>query len=408
MAPVLWPLIFLFTSFWGALFTLNALRPLRGGLLVGFSFFAAWLTAELALWAIGFQAIAVAFFLRVGGLEAWPGLIALLLTTLSAMGLGWILVTARRSTSITDRALVELVEELSPAKSASLPIQKLLLPFYLRDAKVERIGNLRYGPYGRRNLLDIYRPKEGVRFAPVLLQIHGGAWIVGDKRQQGLPLMLHMAKRGFVCVAINYRLSPRSAFPDHLIDVKRALAWIRENIEAYGGDPSRVIVTGGSAGGHLASMLALTPNDPRYQPGFEDVDTSVLACVPVYGAYDLAELLGPRRSYEHAIVERLSRWVMGKTVSEAPEAYREASPMARVNEKAPPFFVIHGTLDNLVPVSQARAFVEALRGATKSKVAYAELPGAPHAFDVFHSMRTAQVVESIERFATWAARRADG
>ncbi len=103
--------------------------------------------------------------------------------------------------------------------------------------------------------------------APVLLQIHGGAWVIGNKDQQGMPLMYHLADKGWVCVAINYRLSPRATWPDHLVDCKRALAWIREHIAEYGGDPDYVVVTGGSAGGHLTAMMGLTANDPAYQPG---------------------------------------------------------------------------------------------------------------------------------------------
>ena len=100
--------------------------------------------------------------------------------------------------------------------------------------------------------------------------------------------MSHLAELGWVCVAINYRLSPRSTWPDQIIDVKRALAWTKEHIAEYGGDPDWVAITGGSAGGHLSSLAALTPNDPQFQPGFEDADTSVRAAVPFYGLYDFA------------------------------------------------------------------------------------------------------------------------
>ena len=98
--------------------------------------------------------------------------------------------------------------------------------------------------------------------APVLLQIHGGGWVIGNKDQQGLPLMYHLATRGWVCVAINYRLSPKATWPDHLVDCKRALAWIRAHIAEYGGDPDYVVVTGGSAGGHLTALMGLTRERP--------------------------------------------------------------------------------------------------------------------------------------------------
>lgn len=399
-----WPFLFLFVGVASILLTLNARWPARRGYLIGPSFLAAWLTTELTLFHLGFQLLATAILVQMAGMSTWPSQLGFGLSSLSCLGLVWMTVESLRSEAVVEGALEEL-RLTSEAAREALPLTSLALPFLLRDRRVERIGNLRYGPYGSRNLLDVYRPRSGATNAPVLLQIHGGAWIVGDKRQQGMPLVLHMAKKGFVCVAINYRLSPRSRFPEHLVDCKRALAWIRENIADYGGDPSRVIVTGGSAGGHLAALMALTPNDPRYQPGFEEVDTSVRACVPVYAPYDLAELLGRRDGTEKAVVERMARWVMGATADEAPDAYREASPLAHVREDAPPFFVIHGTHDNLVPVSQARRFVESLRGCAKASVAYVELEGAAHAFDVFHSLRTTTVVRSIERFATWAANR---
>jgi len=106
--------------------------------------------------------------------------------------------------------------------------------------------------------------------------------------------MRELASRGWVCVASNYRLSPKATMPDHIVDVKRAIAWIREHIEEYGGDPDFVCITGGSAGGHLCSLAALTANDPRFQPGFESVDTSVHACVPFYGVFDFLDRAGDR------------------------------------------------------------------------------------------------------------------
>src|SRR5262249_54129606 len=144
--------------------------------------------------------------------------------------------------------------------------------------------------------LDVYRHRDGRTRCPVLMQIHGGAWIVGSKNEQGLPLMLQLASRGWVCVSVDYRLSPRATFPDPLLDLKQALRWIREHIAEYGGDPEFVVVTGGSAGGHLCSLVALTANEPEYQPGFEQVDTSVKACVAFYGVYDFTDRFGHYRN----------------------------------------------------------------------------------------------------------------
>ena len=126
----------------------------------------------------------------------------------------------------------------------------------------------------------------------MLLQVHGGAWTIGKKEQQGIPLMQHLAAKGWVCVAINYRLSPRDPWPAQVVDVKKAIHWIREHIAEYGGDPDYIAITGGSAGGHLTALAALTPNDPEWQPGFEDADTSVQLAIPHYGVYDLAGSTG--------------------------------------------------------------------------------------------------------------------
>src|SRR5262249_42762608 len=166
-----------------------------------------------------------------------------------------------------------------------------------RRRYAEKPNPVFYGPPGRATLADIWRqrdlPRDGK--APVLVQVPGGAWAIGWRRPQAYPLMSHLADRGWICVSLNYRVSPLHTWPDHIVDVKRALAWVKDNIASYGGDPDFVAITGGSAGGHLAALAALTPNDPAFQPGFEDADTSVVAAVPVYGRYDWVSTDGDGR-----------------------------------------------------------------------------------------------------------------
>ena len=229
----------------------------------------------------------------------------------------------------------------------------------------------------------------------MLVQVHGGAWVIGNKDQQALPLMAHLADAGWVCVAINYRLSPRATWPDHIVDVKRALAWVKEHIAEFGGDPEYVAITGGSAGGHLASLAALSANAPEFQPGFEDVDTSVVAAVPFYGVYDWTNRDGTGRADMEDMLHRL---ILKVSREEAPDVWDRASSMSWVGPDAPPFFVIHGANDTLVPVEQARSFVRMLRGESKEPVAYAELPGAQHAFEVFQSPRTSYTSAAVLRF----------
>ena len=136
--------------------------------------------------------------------------------------------------------------------------------------------------------------------------------------------MSHLADRGWICVAMNYRVSPLHTWPDHIIDVKRALAWVKENIADYGGDPNFVAITGGSAGGHLAALAALTPGDPEFQPGFEDADTSVVAAVPVYGRYDWYTTHGDGRREFIGYLERL---VVKRQFTRFRDIYVEASPI---------------------------------------------------------------------------------
>ena len=262
---------------------------------------------------------------------------------------------------------------------------------WVQEAKVA------YGEFGRRNQLDIWRSPDlrpGDK-APVLLQVHGGAWVIGNKEQQGIPLMERLAEHGWVCVAINYRLSPRAAWPDHIVDVKRSIAWIKEHIADYGGDPDFVAITGGSAGGHLSSLAALSPNDPGFQPGFEEVDTSVACAVPFYGVYDFTNRDGTGRA---DMEQMLTDLVMKVPMDDDRETWERASTMSWVSESAPPFMVLHGANDSLVPVEQARSFVAMLRGVSKEPVVYAELPGAQHAFDVFASPRSLFAVDAVERF----------
>jgi acetyl esterase/lipase len=394
----------------GAAFTYNAWRPSRRWHLVVLSFLASLFTSELAmfhvLWLVGAAALLVTF----GGLAAWPGWLGLAIVLASCAGLIALQGVSVRAALVIEKALHDGLGEayreriapgLATRLAKGLTWSSVLLPFYLRDRRVERVKNIPYvDGGGRRNQLDVYRPRGGVEKAPVLLQIHGGAWVMGDKAFQALPLMMHLASNGWICVAANYRLSPRAVFPDHLVDCKRALAWIRAHIAEYGGDPDFVVVTGGSAGGHLASLVALTPGDPRYQPGFEDADTRVAACVAFYGVYDLLEIF-EKSAAPRGFGERFERGLMGTTVRHGRAAFEDASPLSHVSADAPPFFIVHGTADNLVPVAQARRFAERLRAAARKPVVYVELAGASHAFEVFHSVRTGYIVNGVDRFLAW-------
>jgi len=387
-----------------AALTANALRPPPGWHASVPAFAAGWLTSELAPHLLALTAADTTVQLArrdrsTAGLALAAG---------SMAGLGWMIRQGQLTRDCVEEALVEglgvgYAEQLdalpTPAELAT-PWRRIANPFRRHDPLVRVRRDIAYTEAGRRGMLDIWSPRDGeLSGAPVLLQVHGGGWTIGTKEQEGIPLMQHLASRGWVCVAINYRLSPRDAFPAHIVDVKRAIAWIRENIADHGGDPSYIAITGGSAGGHLTALAALTPGDPAYQPGFEDADTSVQVAVPHYGVYDFTGETG-----KVAVNMRdrfLAPRILQQQYAAARDAFEQASPLCRITEDAPDFFVIHGDRDTLVPVVQAREFVRRLREVSHRSVVYAELPGSHHAFDLFPSIRSAHVVRAVDRFLHW-------
>jgi len=386
---------FLAVSLIGAMFTANAFVPVRRvPALFMPSFFGSWLTAELAIHHVFWQSVATLVFVELGALAAWPGWAGLLITFGSWLGLLVLFADGNRARKTFGDALsgVETVRDTKP-----VPRRQVVLPFSKRRRGVKVTRDIVYRRVAGTVLkLDVLAPEVDGDKRPAIMQIHGGSWVMGDKREQGWPLMSHLAANGWVCFNLNYRLSPGATFPDHLIDLKAGLVWIREHAEQWGIDPDCVTVTGGSAGGHLAALMGLTANDPEYQPGFEDADTSLRAAVPIYGVYDFTSRLGTRRL--PFWYRRLERQIMKAFRDEEPEKFRRASPIERIHPGAPPFFVIHGDRDTLAPVEEARYFADQLREASKAPVIYAELGGAQHAFDLFCSPRTAHMLKAVLQF----------
>lgn len=411
MDPPVSAWVFLALAAAGLVMTTTALiRAHRLGWGNTFWFLSGWLTGELAVFhVLGSAFVALAFALASTAFQAWPGLMGLALMLASWTGLLVAQWRAMPTGRILEQALQAGLgrgyrEQIAPTRCAvpgdAVPWHELATPFALRSRDVEWIRNLPYADGHERHVLDVYRPAGGCRGAPVLLQIHGGGWMLGNKHEQALPLIYHLARRGWVVVTPNYRLSPQARFPDHLIDCKRALAWVRRNIADQGGDPGFVAVTGGSAGGHLTALVALTANDARLQPGFEDVDTSVAAAVPFYGVYDFTDRHRLKGSGD-AMVRWLEKTVMPCSPQQDPGLWDLASPIAQVRPDAPPFFILHGTHDSLASVEEARHFAAQLRSVSAQPVVYAELPGAQHAWDAFRSVRAMESVQAVTRFLEW-------
>ncbi|MEU7581440.1 alpha/beta hydrolase [Streptomyces sp. NPDC041068] len=299
--------------------------------------------------------------------------VAVGLAAASVVGLVVVARRGMRTASVVGLALDEALGVGTGARRRPPLARILLRPMFRRRRDVRRVGNLSYGDAGRRNLLDVYHHRSRPEGGPVLIHFHGGHYDQGRKNTQSLPLLYRLASRGWVCVSANYRLSPAFSHPDHLIDAKKVIAWVREHAKEYGADPAAaVFVSGSSAGGHMAALAALTPNEPAHQPGFEEADTSVTAAIVLNG------------------------W-LGAYFDEDPAT----SPVNLVRADAPPFLVAHGDLDELVDTENPKALVTALSSVSTSPVVYAELPGGHHAFDLFHSFRFEAVIDGIEEFAAW-------
>ncbi len=355
-----------------ALCTLFAVAPPPRSRILGLASWLGMLVNELPFIAL-YWLVASTVLAFAQGVVANPiGYVALGLGVLTLLGLVMVVRRGAQARPVTERALRDGLHVEPPSRRAPLA-RVLFAPFAVRRRDVERLANIRYGA-DRRNMLDVYRHRSRPTGAPVLVYLHGGGYFSGRKNREARLLLYRMASRGWVCVSANYRLLPGARWPDPLVDAKRVIAWVREHGRDYGADPAVLVMSGSSAGGHMASIAGLTPNDPASQPGFESADTSVTAVVGLYGYYG---------SYYSDM--------------RAPGA-PPSTPIGYARPDAPPFFMAHGDRDTVVGVSGARELAARLREVSASPVVYVELPGAQHAFDLFVSLRFAAVVDGAETF----------
>lgn len=345
-------------------------------------------TAELVPIHLTVLAVATGIAWLTGGLDSAQGKVALALLVPAVVMYLVVQMRALRVSPAMRRVLADAGIDTPPFRARVADVV-WPSPFAVPD-DVERIDDVVFAPEGT---LDLYRRRDHRGRAPALLQIHGGGWSGGNKRQQARPLLHEMARRGWVCVSVSYPLVPEATFPDQLIVLKQALGWMRTHGGDHGIDPGRIAVTGGSAGGHLAALVALTAGDARYQPGFAGMDTSVQAAVPFYGIFDMLNRQKTRDDFS-VIPDGL----LGTTPDRNEQLYRDASPLDQVHRDAPPFLVVHGDADSLVATAESQLFVRALRAVSASPVLYAEVPGATHSFDAIASLRTQAVVHTVAGF----------
>lgn len=233
--------------------------------------------------------------------------------------------------------------------------------------------DIEYARVGDRSLtLDLYAPKHIEKPAPVLVFIHGGGWQQGNKNDYRV-YTIDYASKGYVAATISYRLRQEALFPAAVHDVKAALRWIRANADAYGIDPEKIALIGGSAGGHL-SLLAGYSDTPELEgetanPGTR---TRVQAIINFYGPSDLTT--------EHARTAPEVTAFLGADFDTSPGLFALASPITHITKDDPPTLTFHGTLDELVPVAQADALHAKLTELGVPNV-YDRIEGWPHTLD---------------------------
>ncbi|OAV79011.1 alpha/beta hydrolase [Dietzia sp. 111N12-1] len=328
-----------------------------------------------------------------------PDRVGVGIAALTWAGLGVVVSRHVAAAAVLDRALGEGLGEglgdgettTSPSALHRTPWPRVLFrPWPLPPRGVRARRGMVYGPDPKANRFDLYT-RTGSSGAGggsgsggnsdsgagdvrgVLVHIHGGHFRAGGPSRESREMLFDHAARGWAAISTTYHLSPtpESGFPQHLVDVKRLLRWIRTEGPAHGiRADAPIVVAGSSAGAHLAMMTALTGDDPRFQPGFEDADTTVAGAIGLYGYYGRLGL----------------------------ETRDVSDPVRHAASGAPPVAIIHGTHDTYTPVKGSRRLVRHLRAGSPNPVVYAELPGAQHGFDAVRSRRYLAVVDAVSRF----------
>jgi len=225
---------------------------------------------------------------------------------------------------------------------------------------------------GESLLLDIYAPKDLKKPAPTIVFIHGGGWSGGNKEEYKV-YNIDFAKRGYVTASINYRLSQVAPYPAAVQDCKCAIRWLRAHASEYNIDPNKIGVIGGSAGGYLALMLGYT-DDPSLEGDNlnKDQSSKVQAVANFYGPCDF--------TVEFARKAPQVTGLLQKTYEEAPSLFKDSSPIFYITKNSPPTLIVHGTIDQTVPIAQSDALAAKLAEAGVPYF-YDKIEGWPHTCD---------------------------
>lgn len=255
--------------------------------------------------------------------------------------------------------------------------------------------NLTYAEVDGRSLkLDIYLPEESKTPRPLIVWVHGGAWRAGSKDR--CPAKSFVSK-GYVVASISYRLSQVARFPAQIQDCKAAIRWLRANAKKYQIDPKRVGVWGSSAGGHLVALLGSSGDVKEFDTLGEHRNESsrVQAVVDFFGPTDFLQMNAhalPGSRLDHDAPNSPESLLIGGPIQKNKEKVARANPITYVSKDDPPFLIVHGDKDPLVPLHQSQLFYQALKNANVS-VELKVVKGAGHGFG-----RNRDVQQTVEEF----------
>jgi acetyl esterase/lipase len=257
--------------------------------------------------------------------------------------------------------------------------------------------NIPYANLSQSQKLDVYLPDTDEGLFPVILWLHGGAFMGCDKADEQVLPALKGLKRDYAVVSINYRLSGEAKFPAPVYDAKAAVRWIKANAQGYHLNPAKIAAWGASAGGYLAIMLGTSSGVETMEDltmGNPDKPCNVQAVTAWFGPSDflkmdeqLAEIgLQPPMGMEHNSANSPESLLFGQTITKIPEVVRAANPIAYFNQNMPPFFIQHGTRDATVPVQQSIVLAAKLKAILGDDMVTLELlEGAEHADPKFET-----------------------
>jgi acetyl esterase/lipase len=245
---------------------------------------------------------------------------------------------------------------------------------------VKAFKDLEYGKgSGRGTLLDLYLPEKSDKPLPLIVWIHGGAWMAGSK--DGPSPALRFTKDGYAVAQVGYRLSQEAKFPAQIYDCKAAVRWLRANAAKYNLDSNKFVAWGASAGGHLVALLGTSGGVAELEGNDNDLKESsrVQAVVDWFGPTDFLHIGDAESDIRHTASDSPESKLIGGAILENKDKAAKASPITYVSKDAPPFLIMHGDRDRTVPFNQSELLYAALKKAGVDAT-FVPMKGAGHGF----------------------------